>query len=192
MRRRTFSPHAWGWTVLDPCPNIPHDVLPTRVGVDRLSKRRPLLGMCSPHTRGGGPVPWELCSLTSKFSPHAWGWTDAKVGILPRTNVLPTRVGVDRSCEWRLEHRAMFSPHAWGWTDGAVGIEGSPYVLPTRVGVDRSKSSPHTRGGGPFNSPKISSYHRSPHTRGGGPWRLTYGFQRPSFSPRVWGWTEHA
>ena len=71
-----------------------------------------------------------------EFSPHAWGWTDAKLIQQLACRVFPTRVGVDRLLRnngilYRgFPHTrgggplvvtgavvlAQFSPHAWGWT----------------------------------------------------------------------------
>ncbi len=77
-----FSPHAWGWTdMLDGFP-ASADVFPTRVGVDQLQSLIDWLGVCFPHTRGGGPLPRFPCSCTFAFSPHAWGWTGGFLSLL--------------------------------------------------------------------------------------------------------------
>ena len=92
-----FSPHAWGWTVIQPDGSVEEIVFPTRVGVDR--------------TRGIGP------GRISPFSPHAWGWTADEIIISTREGVFPTRVGVDRGEASNKSVAQKFSPHAWGWTD---------------------------------------------------------------------------
>ena len=138
---KTFSPHAWGWTVPQRCRRA------TRAG--------------SPHTRGGGPRYKTGTNCNASFSPHAWGWTAVLAELTTDQKVLPTRVGVDRTVRPYPHRRDSsphtrgggpdvvklepiqppFSPHAWGWTadlDARAGLHG---VLPTRVGVDRRPSA---------------------------------------------------
>ena len=72
-------------------------VVPTRVGVDRGEGPPSRREWRRPHARGGGPVlfPNEVASFES--SPRAWGWTASMVNCSWRKNVVPTRVGVDRT-----------------------------------------------------------------------------------------------
>ena len=72
-------------------------VLPTRVGVDRIAKARMRRWRRSPHTRGGGPNDMTRQIQVAEFSPHAWGWTEARCVDVLAADVLPTRVGVDRT-----------------------------------------------------------------------------------------------
>ena len=90
----SFSPHAWGWTVLRDAFAQRVIVLPTRVGVDRCIFSKKVRACRSPHTRGGGPRPVDLLLFSEAFSPHAWGWTSSS----------------------RMRACTSFSPHAWGWT----------------------------------------------------------------------------
>ena len=131
-------------------------VLPTRVGVDRTGCETRTASGCSPHTRGGGP---ELARAQQrrKRSPH-------------------TRGGGPCSAR-RRRPATTFSPHAWGWTVPSFGGLGLDVVLPTRVGVDPVDKSPILRG------------RSSPHTRGGGPFTRNMLFARALFSPHAWGWT---
>src|SRR5208337_3568893 len=90
----------------------------------------------SPHTRGDGPRhAWRLMPPMS-FSPHAWGWSVTMPVDVGRISVLPTRVGMVRTCgglsaaTLSSPHTrgdgpitastdggpATFSPHAWGWS----------------------------------------------------------------------------
>ena len=152
-----FSPHAWGWS--GPFNTVAHaaTVLPTRVGMVRLSSRCWLSGPCSPHTRGDGPV-WEIYRWKcGAFSPHAWGWSDINRPELHERRVLPTRVGmVRRPTPHRMRSlssphtrgdgpttncgstlASLFSPHAWGWSARRWGAVMWEWVLPTRVGMVR-------------------------------------------------------
>ena len=52
------------------------NVVPTRVGVDRVYGLPLTKNLCCPHARGGGPVVESELALTSELSPRAWGWTD--------------------------------------------------------------------------------------------------------------------
>src|SRR5205823_4566276 len=87
-------------------------IVPTRVGVDRSEQRscprssnRPH-GPCTPtrpppryrpHARGGGPYDKDGQEVESASSPRAWGWTVPGRDRLPDGDIVPTRVGVDRS-----------------------------------------------------------------------------------------------
>ena len=50
-------------------------VFPTRVGVDRCSRRKRLGKTGFPHARGGGPLAAQVSLGIPAFSPRAWGWT---------------------------------------------------------------------------------------------------------------------
>ncbi len=71
----SFSPHAWGWSVLFPSLSRERRVLPTRVGMVRGMQQRARCPRCSPHTRGDGPIWLSDGSGLIGFSPHAWGWS---------------------------------------------------------------------------------------------------------------------
>ena len=163
-----FSPHAWGWTVLDDFPSLIGRVFPTRVGMDRrhrvAASRRPGF----PHTRGDGPVIPTALAGEDSFSPHAWGWTAPDRTAMPGQPVFPTRVGMDRSrsqaagrsgCfphtrgdgpaelyDYRIDKR--FSPHAWGWTGQPTRWTAAGRVFPARVGMDGAGSRSRRRGCG--------------------------------------------
>src|SRR5208337_2250158 len=90
----------------------------------------------SPHTRGDGPNTTTGFATINWFSPHAWGWSEKAKPDAEGHLVLPTRVGMVRSCgchrgswrrsphtrgdgprhAWRLMPPMSFSPHAWGWS----------------------------------------------------------------------------
>ncbi len=91
-----FSPHAWGWSdfVCIACANT--YVLPTRVGMVRLSLVKSCVVFCSPHTRGDGPRNYRTSGSPTVFSPHAWGWSGRNDHIPDAVKVLPTRVGMVR------------------------------------------------------------------------------------------------
>ena len=102
----------------------PPYVLPTRVGVDRISALGFWRRSGSPHTRGGGPT-WRRSFISVvMFSPHAWGWTGWRLLAGVDGDVLPTRVGVDRCPSCPSRHRRSFSPHAWGWTERETTVRG--------------------------------------------------------------------
>ncbi len=176
----TFSPHAWGWTSSGRSCCCGRCVFPTRVGVDLYARRMFAPAASFPHTRGGGPMGPALDRLMTAFSPHAWGWTVDVSGVKTKSDVFPTRVGVDRfhqsasrgklcfphtrgggpGIPTRLAGLVMFSPHAWGWTTPPDEGRMVEIVFPTRVGVDHVRKTLIATG-------------------------------KP-FSPHAWGWTYDA
>ena len=147
------------------------------MGVDRKKGRNTVTHTSFPHTRGGGPLLSCYWAEDTRFSPHAWGWTEMKDEYGDWDKVFPTRVGVDRAadtektsnecfphtrgggpaCAAAKEAKQSFSPHAWGWT--------------ARLDADTDIADSF------------------PHTRGGGPHRPTARFSLRLFSPHAWGWT---
>jgi len=73
---RLYSPHAWGWTMLN-------------LRLDQQTK-----GI--PHTRGDGPMKTTNNLYENAYSPHAWGWTSRVFLFVLSGLVFPTRVGMDR------------------------------------------------------------------------------------------------
>ena len=132
-----FSPHAWGWSVV----NLPFQ--PQRVSF--------------PHTRGDGPQTLSIRLRLGSFSPHAWGWSVGAPELGCTIIVFPTRVGMVRfSGQFRFGDSRF--PHTRGdgpLSDAVKVIEDE--VFPTRVGMVRMVSRfpgawhsfPHTRGDGP-------------------------------------------
>ena len=94
-----FSPPAWGWSDLRHRPRRRSIVLPTRVGMVRVSPRSHAIPICSPHPRGDGPRGRSGVLRFPRFSPPAWGWSALPRPAMGRGGVLPTRVGMVRS--WR-------------------------------------------------------------------------------------------
>src|SRR5271157_4032584 len=91
-----FSPHAWGWSVIQRRQGATVVVLPTRVGMVRRAELQPPRPQSSPHTRGDGPIMWLSSGVMAPFSPHAWGWSAARMEAYAAYVVLPTRVGMVR------------------------------------------------------------------------------------------------
>jgi len=91
-----FSPRAWGWSGA-PRGFTPYRVvLPTCVGMVRLTLSSSASSSGSPHVRGDGPVtnfPWEAMAM---FSPRAWGWSGLLAHHFLLEAVLPTCVGMVR------------------------------------------------------------------------------------------------
>jgi hypothetical protein len=192
-----FSPHAWGWSGHRRLGSAGVLVFPTRVGMVRdIFTFLPIV--CSfPHTRGDGPYPPPIKSNCSRFSPHAWGWSDC--GYIHGWNhrVFPTRVGMVRHDRWRSDlpqcfphtrgdgpkkkldaaNRHTFSPHAWGWSAVTMQRNDSIRVFPTRVGMVRVHPGRWRPGAG------------FPHTRGDGPQWSRAGIMYAQFSPHAWGWS---
>ena len=135
-----FSPHAWGWSAQGVQAGQAHLVLPTRVGMVREIGAATRLAGSSPHTRGDGPHSDASTEREPRFSPHAWGWS---VSLAQRNGmrvVLPTRVGMVRSC-WMTVGTGLCSPHTRG--DGPEYSYDSytgNVVLPTRVGMVRKRA----------------------------------------------------
>ena len=133
---RAFSPRAWGWSAHAPCRCRCDAVLPTRVGMVRVRRAARVRSHRSPHARGDGPISSYLLSVSSAFSPRAWGWSAVPTPPPPTAPVLPTRVGMVRApcrrgpCSGSSPHargdgprktrpaelHRSFSPRAWGWS----------------------------------------------------------------------------
>src|SRR5581483_4483231 len=84
------SPRAWGWTVGQDHLPVPLEVVPTRVGVDRVDGMAGLILVRRPHARGGGPAGSATDSPTGASSPRAWGWTAGAVPAADGRPVVPT------------------------------------------------------------------------------------------------------
>ncbi len=193
-----FSPPAWGWSVEILEAEIHGGVLPTRVGMVRVPRHWPRWRGGSPHPRGDGPGITSESRFLEPFSPPAWGWSVFSHSFVLGYWVLPTRVGMVRQVDRRIERdqrsphprgdgpkiagavqqKREFSPPAWGWSVPARSIMGVVSVLPTRVGMVRVGSL----------SPRYAA--GSPHPRGDGPTVQFPAASSPSFSPPAWGWSE--
>ena len=194
----SFSPPAWGWSGRLAGLHGRIGVLPTRVGMVRILSLTSGNPLGSPHPRGDGPMTSEVLVVDIEFSPPAWGWSATFRGRKTSLEVLPTRVGMVRTCGLReilagrsphprgdgpcssftVQFTPAFSPPAWGWSAGDGCQFHSQRVLPTRVGMVRislfelvlTVSSPHPRGDGPPCSTNLSPLF--------------------PFSPPAWGWSE--
>ncbi len=80
---RGFSPPAWGWSAETIANGIGLDVLPTRVGMVRMSNPITTFEGRSPHPRGDGPPQALKSWLRISFSPPAWGWSARQPTISP-------------------------------------------------------------------------------------------------------------
>src|SRR5579872_1881577 len=219
--RRSFSPHARGWTGKRGNSRCAVQVFPARAGVDRR----------------GGP----MNSPQLAFSPHARGWTDDGLAERAGRVRFPRTRGGGPGAKGTAWGLYKFSPHARGWTEGLPLLHQRGEVFPARAGVDRIQRArgpgvgrfPRTRGGGPTTdkthgtdsgfSPHargwtaawssrrsarsvfparagvdrtrtrpIASAPRFPRTRGGGPKSAHTKTQRHEFSPHARGWTDAA
>src|SRR5208337_3567506 len=108
-----FSPRAWGWSVLIVLWRNDQDVLPTCVGMVRVSWPTDRNMTRSPHVRGDGPPAWELERTRGWFSPRAWGWSGNFFRVEWDLTVLPTCVGMVRR-ETAASGRGDCSPHVRG------------------------------------------------------------------------------
>ena len=91
-----FSPHAWGWSAIRARAYATSPVFPTRVGMVRFGEFSTKTYLGFPHTRGDGPASQGNTSALSRFSPHAWGWSELKLKEIYELRVFPTRVGMVR------------------------------------------------------------------------------------------------
>ncbi len=132
----TFSPRAWGWSVLGSNYCWRFWVLPTRVGMVRTKKKMTTIVTGSPHARGDGPSGASRHRSFGRFSPRAWGWSVRSLMNVWLRSVLPTRVGMVRCASLAVTKRrssphargdgpalcaprqttSRFSPRAWGWS----------------------------------------------------------------------------
>ncbi len=108
-----FSPPAWGWSELLMIGNPQYGVLPTRVGMVRISLFIFDLDLGSPHPRGDGPNNKTGSYEVQVFSPPAWGWSGNHLRTMRPETVLPTRVGMVRR-ESPVPRTASRSPHPRG------------------------------------------------------------------------------
>ncbi len=91
-----FSPRAWGWSHVLKDRLDPEVVLPTCVGMVRISEVIILVLLRSPHVRGDGPLRAMQTASIIAFSPRAWGWSEHGRFIPHPATVLPTCVGMVR------------------------------------------------------------------------------------------------
>ena len=94
------SPPAWGWSAAQSSALAWRRVLPTRVGMVRLSKTDSGYIASAPHPRGDGPAEPGNRHRRHPCSPPAWGWSAHILEIDSQIRVLPTRVGMVRRA-WR-------------------------------------------------------------------------------------------
>ncbi len=172
-----LSPHTWGCSYRGCQRGKPARVVPTYVGVFRISARAAGRLQSCPHIRGG--VPFRFCSGCNviKLSPHTWGCSCPDLVLPVHIHVVPTYVGVflgpstliglSRRCphirggvpaaHGHKGEICLLSPHTWGcsyW--GEVQVD-TYFVVPTYVGVfllvdQRHRADvrcPHIRGGVP-------------------------------------------
>ena len=152
-----FSPRVWGWSGVLWCDAWREEVLPTRVGMVRLSGGGAASSASSPHACGDGPSRLYAAAGVAAFSPRVWGWSVLARPGSALAPVLPTRVGMVRWCRCNSRRtessphacgdgpgarsapagRCGFSPRVWGWS-AFRGTKGQrAVVLPTRVGMVR-------------------------------------------------------
>ena len=108
-----FSPHAWGCSVPWQKWPIGNWVFPTRVGMFLDCSGRGRAPRRFPHTRGDVPDSAMMNKMSAKFSPHAWGCSDALLPRVRAPGVFPTRVGMFLVENGNLLPRACF-PHTRG------------------------------------------------------------------------------
>ncbi len=98
LRKAVSSPRAWGCTEVAAPVGGADEIIPTRVGVHRCARVVGLGRLHHPHARGGAPPSPQRHEFLQRSSPRAWGCT----GIWPsrriRQGIIPTRVGVHRTC----------------------------------------------------------------------------------------------
>ena len=70
-----YSPHAWGWTIVNQNYRQELEVFPTRVGMNHIIRPWWLSQWCIPHTRGNEPLMMMRRWKKLTYFPHAWGWT---------------------------------------------------------------------------------------------------------------------
>src|SRR5690606_1274306 len=109
-------PHARGG---EPQPHLPQGcanaVVPTRVGVNRSGHLAGDWGCRRPHARGGEPYGLVGREWMERRRPHARGGEPSLVPCrVPAPDVVPTRVGVNRSSSHSWTAIRVSSPRAWG------------------------------------------------------------------------------
>ena len=171
------SPRTWGWSGCELAARVRGHVLPTHVGMVRPSGVPMPTQPRAPHARGDGPTIRSPDADPAPCSPRTWGWSDRPGRARRAAHVLPTHVGMVRSCRPPCSEPPS-APHARG--DGPAAIDGlvdARVVLPTHVGMVRGWGrTPRRRG-------------RAPHARGDGPQWIGARPTRGSCSPRTWGWS---
>ena len=92
--RTALSPREWGCTIYRLLPTYRATVVPTRVGVYRISCILQTWLKSCPHASGGVPITKLELDGFKALSPREWGCTDHLRGPGARPLVVPTRVGV--------------------------------------------------------------------------------------------------
>ena len=196
--RWRFSPPAWGWSADRGLARSGSTVLPTRVGMVRITSARERSASGFPHARGDGPR-----------GPQA---------MRRLRGVLPTRVGMVRARGLHAR-RDAFSPPAWGWSvalrHGGCRCRGSPHAWGWSASCVQGGLQfcfPHARGDGPrlgrlpaacaWFSPRAWGWSANSTGRHGGQavfptrvgmvrFRELRGTARRAFSPPAWGWSDY-
>ena len=152
-----FSPRAWGWSAVLRRMGHRDDVFPTCVGMVRSLTSWGGGRRSFPHVRGDGPHVHLGITLSKKFSPRAWGWSELRRQSSFVDVVFPTCVGMvrvpsgsgcycsgfphvrgDGPTRERVNARHfLFSPRAWGWSEEYEKKSNSFTVFPTCVGMVR-------------------------------------------------------
>ena len=152
----SFPPHARGWTRDRGHRRGQQSVSPARAGMDRTTTGWSRTTRRFPRTRGDGPIAIRCLLTSSRFPPHARGWTAKFQSSEQRAQVSPARAGMDPppcTCKTRMGcfprtrgdgpscsptpyRRDWFPPHARGWTSHRHDYLGDGGVSPARAGMD--------------------------------------------------------
>ena len=125
--------------------------------------------------RGGGPHSPTMRRSLNWSSPHARGWSQARVLAVQARHVFPACAGVVPRRVKPASNPPGSSPHARGWSRHNRGHLVRHLVFPACAGVVRGfgftvfgiVSLPRMRGGGPkLDKPEPVLTPSSPHARG--------------------------
>ena len=131
-----FSPRMWRWSSLLKTAGHYHQVFSTYVEVILFGFVRLFHTICFLHVCGGDPLPSNLMSFISKFSPRMWRWSTDAVLAAMQVIVFSTYVevilrlrcifnslvcflhvcGGDPTTRYKLLIWYLFSPRMWRWS----------------------------------------------------------------------------
>ena len=157
----TFSPRPWGCSVVVRRSRSLCDLLPTPVGMFRVTSVSLASASPSPHARGDVPGIRVRAYYNDDFSPRPWGCSAADRHPARTGHLLPTPVGMFRAAATsaRMAETSPhargdvpqrpsrpglpgdFSPRPWGCSDEQKPKSEDSKLLPTPVGMFRSSRS---------------------------------------------------
>ena len=149
------SPRVWGQVRVQFNTFRVLGIIPTRMGTSFIRSKTARFVQDHPHAYGDKLAEYIRKIRVQGSSPRVWGQVEQGHISLPRTGIIPTRMGT-RRCRNICGHYAKDHPHAygdksfatfndsgftgssprvWGQANGAFHYRGGVRIIPTRMGT---------------------------------------------------------